>query len=68
MNKFMIAGRELTDSDIGSKVTYVPTHAQGNAGHPDAESGTIMHWNERGVMVDYTRNKCRTDFRDLRWG
>jgi hypothetical protein len=65
---YTVDGRVLTAADIGSKVTYVPTHAERNASHPDCESGTIMHWNDRGVMVDYTRNKCRTDFKDLVWG
>lgn len=64
----MIENKELQQSDIGSKVTYIPTHAHGDASHSDCESGSIMHWNERGVMVDYTRNKCRTNYSDLVWG
>ena len=66
--KYEIEGKGLTDKDIGSPVTYVPIHANGNAGHGDCETGTIMHWNDVGVMVNYVRNKCRTNFRDLVWG
>ena len=66
--QFKIQDRELLLSDIGSPVTYVPRHALGDASHPDCERGTIMSWNERGVMVDYKRNKCRTDFNDIIWG
>jgi len=65
---YFIQGRELKPSDVGSKVTYVPRHADGDASHPDCEGGTIMSWNHVGVMVDYVRNKCRTDFVDLRFG
>jgi len=66
--KYYIDGRELTQDCIGVKVTYVPTHANGNASHKDCEGGTIMSWNDRGVMVNYVKNKCRTDFQDLIWG
>lgn len=63
-----IEGRELTESDIGSKVTYVPSHANNDARHPDCEGGRIKSWNDGGVFVDYTRNICKTDFKDLKWG
>lgn len=68
LEPFKIEGRILTDDDKGSKVTYVPTHAFGDKSHPDCEGGTLMHWNASGAMVDYVRNKCRTDFTDLVWG
>lgn len=61
-------GKALTDDDIGRRVTYVPGHVDGDAGHPDCETGTLMHWNNAGAMVDYGRNKCRTNFTDLIWG
>jgi hypothetical protein len=67
-DKFEIEGIELTEEHINSVVTYVPRHANGNASHKDAEHGTIMHWNEYGVMINYVYNKCRTPFELLRWG
>lgn len=63
-----IEGKELTSDDIGSKVTYIPPHANGNASHPDAEGGTIKRWTEHGVFVDFTRNVCRCNFEHLVWG
>jgi hypothetical protein len=74
---FFIQGKELKPEDVGSKVTYIPRHRRGNITlqaveeknkFAEVEGGTIMSWNERGVMVDYTRNKCRTSFDDLLWG
>ena len=59
---------ELTEEHVGSKVTYVPSHADGDASHSDVEGGTIKSWNEGGVFVDYIKNVCRTDFKDLVWG
>jgi hypothetical protein len=63
-----IEGKELTEGNIGDKVTYIPRHANGDASHKDAEGGRIKRWNDGGVFVDYTRNVCRTDFNDLVWG
>ena len=58
----------LTDKHVGSKVTYVPRHAFGNASHPDAEGGRLKSWNELGAFVDYGHNTCHTKFEDLVWG
>lgn len=63
-----IKGIELKPEFIGNKVTYVPPHAKGNAGHEDAEGGSIIRWNEDGVFVDFIRNKCRCKFENLVWG
>lgn len=65
---FFICGIEVTEEHIGSKVTYVPQHAHGDASHFDCEGGTIVRWNDGGVFVNYVRNTARTDFRDLVWG
>lgn len=63
-----IEGRQLTHADVGSKVTYVPQHADG-AGHPDCEGGTITSWNDKYVFVNYgTGTNKATDPSDLRWG
>ena len=59
---------ELQEKHIGDKVTYIPTHANGQVGHPDCELGVISSWNDGGVFVNYVYNTCRTDFRDLVWG
>ena len=48
-----ITGVELTEEHIGSKVTYIPPHANGDASHADAEGGTILRWNDRFVFVDF---------------
>ena len=63
-----IEGKELTLDDVGSKVTYVPRHANGDAAHKDSEGGTIKRWTEHGVFVNFVRNTCRTNFSDLVWG
>lgn len=64
-----IQGRELVDSDRGSKVTYVPGHAKGNAGHKDCEEGTISSWNDKFVFVNYgTGTSKATRPEDLVWG
>lgn len=63
-----IQGKELTEKNIGDKVTYIPRHANGDASHPDSEGGRIKSWNDGGVFVDYVRNTARTNFEDLVWG
>ncbi len=63
-----IQGVELTESNIGDKVTYIPRHAEGNASHPDCEEGRIKSWNDGGVFVDYVRNIAKTNFDDLVFG
>jgi hypothetical protein len=69
--RMRIQGRELKDSDKGSKVTYIPTHAEGNAGHKDCEGGTISSWNDSCVFVNYygTETKGQATYpEDLVWG
>lgn len=63
-----IEKRELTEEHVGSKVTYVPWHAKGDASHPHCQGGHIKSWNDGGVFVQYAGNTCRTDFDDLIWG
>lgn len=63
-----IDGIELGVEHIGSKVTYIPKHAKGDASHPASAGGRIKSWNDRGVFVDYTTNVCHTNFSDLIWG
>ena len=31
---------------VGDKVTYIPSHAKGDANHPDSQGGTISSWND----------------------
>ena len=48
-----IENKQLLETDIGSKVTYIPLHANGNASHPDCDGGTIASWNDKFVFVNY---------------
>lgn len=66
--KFEIEGTKLTEEHIGSKVTYIPRHANGDASHKDAEGGTIKRWNEYGVFVNYISNTKLTPYECLVWG
>ena len=59
---------ELTEEHIGSIVTYVPRHANGNCSHEDCETGRIKSWNDGGVFVDFIRNVCRCNYEDLVFG
>ena len=66
-----IQGRELSiDHHCLDKVTYVPGHAKGNAGHPDCQQGVIISWNDTVVKVLYCdgRTVQSTDPDDLVWG
>ena len=64
-----IEGRGLRETDIGSKVTYVPNHAKGEVTHPDCEGGTISSWNGWFVFVNYGRGTCAaTKTENLVWG
>jgi len=58
----------LEEDHIGSKVTYIPPHANGNASHKDSEGGRIKRWNDKFVFVDFTRNTCACRPEDLVWG
>jgi len=42
----------------GDHVTYVPTHAQGNTGHPDCTQGVVSSVNDTFVFVKYNNNMC----------
>lgn len=63
-----IENKELDIEDIGSKVTYVPNHANGNASHKDAEWGHIKSWNDTFIFVTYQSNTKATRPQDLVWG
>ena len=51
-------------------VTYVPTHAKGNAGHPDCEQGVIIRKDDEAVFVLYCKSRTvqRTMPDNLVWG
>ena len=67
--KMNIEGVLLTKEHIGSKVTYIPNHAKGNASHPDCKGGTISSWNHYFVFVNYgTGTNAATRPQDLVWG
>ena len=64
-----IEGIELKIEMVGSKVTYIPNHAKGNASHPDSEGGTISSWNYHFVFVNYGRGtSAATKTENLVWG
>ena len=64
-----IQGREVTEDDIDSPVTYIPTHADGNASHPDAQRGHISSFNETTLWVRFRSvNGESVNTRDLVWG
>jgi len=64
-----IENQNVTDSDIGSPVTYIPPQAEGDASHPAAERGTISSFNDTYVFVRFNApngQACQPSM--LRWG
>ena len=60
---------KLQDIHRDSKVTYVPSHVHGNAGHEDCEGGTISSWNDKFIFVNYGKGtNAATRPEDLVWG
>lgn len=53
-----------------SPVTYVPGHAEGNAGHRDCEQGVIVDLTSDSVRVLYCKPRTvqSTSPSDLVWG
>ena len=52
------------------KVTYIPNHADGNAGHEDCKQGVIISFTEDNVKVLYCEGRTvqATRPEDLVWG
>ena len=65
-----IEGKELSESNYLDPVTYIPSHANGNAGHPDCEQGVIIDRTETTVKVLYCKGRTvqSTNPEDLVWG
>ncbi len=66
-----IEGREISiENNYLDKVTYVPTHANGNAGHEDCEQGVIVGIQENNVRVLYCKGRSvqSTNPDSLVWG
>jgi len=65
-----IEGKELIVEDYLTPVTYVPTHAKGNAGHEDCELGVIIRWTADTVFVLYCKSRTTqgTYPHNLVWG
>ena len=54
---------------VNCKVTYIPSHAEGDARHEDCEGGTISSWNDTYVFVNYgTGTNAATRPEDLVFG
>jgi len=51
-------------------VTYVPAHANGNAGHEDCEKGNIISVSSNAIKVLYSKSRTvqSTNPEDLVWG
>jgi hypothetical protein len=70
-NRLMdIAGKPIRPNHYLCPVTYVPQHAEGNAGHDDCEQGVIIRTTESVVMVLYCKSRTvqATDPKLLVWG
>ncbi len=67
-----IEGKILTTLDkyYLDNVTYIPSHANGNASHPDSKQGVIISWNNVNVKVLYCNSRTvqSTNPEDLVWG
>lgn len=66
-----IEDREVDpDNNYLDPVTYIPSHAKGNAGHKDCQPGVIIRITSEAVFVLYcnTRTVQSTDPSDLVWG
>ncbi|KKN75832.1 hypothetical protein LCGC14_0377080 [marine sediment metagenome] len=66
-----IEDREVhPDKNYLDPVTYIPGHAQGNAGHKDCQPGVIIRIAEGNVFVLYcnTRTVQATNPSGLVWG
>jgi hypothetical protein len=69
MNKLLIEDIEVTDEDIGSPVTYIPPHANGDASHQDSQRGTVSSFNDTYVFVKFhspNGQACKPE--QLVWG
>ena len=62
-----IENEELTEESVGSKVTYIPPHAKGDASHKDSEGGHIKSWNDMFCFVTFASNTKACRFEDLVW-
>lgn len=66
-----IENREISiEKHYLDKVTYVPGHADGNAGHKDCEQGVIIEIGQKFVRVLYCSGRTvrATSPEDLVWG
>ncbi len=66
-----IEGRKISiENNYLDKVTYVPTHVNGNAGHEDCQQGVIIEIREDSIMVLYCKGRSvqSTNSDDLVWG
>jgi hypothetical protein len=66
-----IEGKEVLERHIYSPVTYVPAHANGNAGHKDCEQGVLIGVtanDDARVLYCTGRTIQVTDPSDLVWG
>lgn len=48
----------LAECKKGTRIKYIPTHAYGDAKHPDCETGVIKSKNDKWVFVIYDNAMC----------
>ena len=66
-----IEGREVRfPENQYDPVTYIPNHANGNAGHPDCEQGVLIRASSKHLMVLYCKSRTiqTTAPESLVWG
>ena len=64
-----IEGLEVTLDNVGSPVTYIPNHANGDVNHKDCERGVLSSFNDFTVFVRFKAPNgasCKTE--NLVWG
>ena len=47
---------DIENIEVGDRVIYVPSHANGDVNHPDCEYGIVKSWNDSFVFVNYVTN------------
>lgn len=66
-----IEGKKVTESNYLDPVTYIPSHADGDASHPDCEQGVIIEpVGIHSLRVLYCKGRTvqLTQPNDLVWG
>jgi len=49
---------KLTECKKGTRVRYVPRHAEGDTSHPDCQNGVVSSKNDTFAFVKYDNAMC----------